>query len=163
VALYATGVQGKPLAITMFCCAAFVLGSVGQEFFRGTRARRAMAGEPAPVALLALVRRNRRRYGGYVVHVGMAVLFIGVAASSSFGSSLSRPRPAVGQPLRGWRMAGPGPPCALCPPALQAFLCARSPRRPPPSTPSKVRTPRPLPPTPPPIRKTTAQNTKTTK
>ena len=38
----------------------------------------------APVALLALVRRNRRRYGGYVVHIGMAVLFIGVAASSSF-------------------------------------------------------------------------------
>ena len=68
----------------MFCCAAFVLGSVGQEFFRGTRARRAMAGEAPPVALLALVRRNRRRYGGYVVHLGIAVLFVGVAASSSF-------------------------------------------------------------------------------
>jgi hypothetical protein len=36
------------------------------------------------VALLALIRRNRRRYGGYIVHVGMAVLFVGVAASSSF-------------------------------------------------------------------------------
>ena len=68
----------------MFCCAAFVFGSVGQEFFRGTRARRAMAGEAAPVALLALVRRNRRRYGGYIVHIGIAVLFVGVAASSSF-------------------------------------------------------------------------------
>jgi cytochrome c-type biogenesis protein CcmF len=31
-----------------------------------------------------LVRRNRRRYGGYVVHVGMAVMFVGVAASSAF-------------------------------------------------------------------------------
>ena len=71
-------------ATAMFCCAAFVLGSVGQEFVRGTRARRAMAGEPAPRALLALVRRNRRRYGGYIVHLGMAVLFVGVAASSSF-------------------------------------------------------------------------------
>jgi cytochrome c-type biogenesis protein CcmF len=68
----------------MFCCGAFVFGSIGQEFFRGVRARRAMAGEAAPVALLALVRRNRRRYGGYIVHIGMAVLFIGVAASSSF-------------------------------------------------------------------------------
>ena len=74
----------KPLALTMFCCAAFVFGSVGQEFVRGVRARRAMAGESAPVALLALVRRNRRRYGGYIVHLGIAVLFIGVAASSSF-------------------------------------------------------------------------------
>ncbi len=79
-----TGVTQRPLASVMFCCAAFVFGSIGQEFFRGTRARRAMAGEPAPLALLALVRRNRRRYGGYIIHIGIAVLFIGVAASSSF-------------------------------------------------------------------------------
>ncbi|HTZ86287.1 MAG TPA: cytochrome c-type biogenesis CcmF C-terminal domain-containing protein [Solirubrobacteraceae bacterium] len=84
VVLLAAGIAHKPLALTMFCCAAFVLGSVGQEFYRGVRARRAMAGEPAPLALLALVRRNRRRYGGYVVHIGIAVLFVGVAASSSF-------------------------------------------------------------------------------
>ena len=75
---------GKPLAIAMFCCAAFVLGSVGQEYWRGVRVRRAIAGEPAPTALVALVTRNRRRYGGYVVHIGIAVLFVGVAASSSF-------------------------------------------------------------------------------
>ena len=74
----------KPLAIAMFCCAAFVAGSIGQEFFRGMRARSAMAGEAPPLALLALVRRNRRRYGGYIVHIGIAVLFVGVAASSSF-------------------------------------------------------------------------------
>jgi cytochrome c-type biogenesis protein CcmF len=84
VALLSAGVTQKPLAIAMFCCAAFVLGSVGQEFWRGARARRAMAGEATPVALLQLIRRNRRRYGGYVVHVGMALLFVGVAASSSF-------------------------------------------------------------------------------
>jgi cytochrome c-type biogenesis protein CcmF len=84
LALLAAGVDEKPLALAMFCCAAFVLASIAQEFVRGTRARRAIAGEPLPIALFALVRRNRRRYGGYVVHVGMAVLFIGVAASSSF-------------------------------------------------------------------------------
>jgi cytochrome c-type biogenesis protein CcmF len=36
------------------------------------------------VALYSMVRRSRRRYGGYIVHVGIAVLFIGVAASSTF-------------------------------------------------------------------------------
>ena len=82
--LLVAGLGHKPFAVAMFCCAAFVFASVGQEFVRGTRARRAMAGESAPVALLALVRRNRRRYGGYIVHLGIAVLFIGVAASSSF-------------------------------------------------------------------------------
>jgi cytochrome c-type biogenesis protein CcmF len=84
VALLGAGVAQKPFAIAMFCCGAFVLGSISQEFFRGVRARRAMAGEAALIALLALVRRNRRRYGGYIVHLGMAVLFVGVAASSSF-------------------------------------------------------------------------------
>jgi cytochrome c-type biogenesis protein CcmF len=84
VVLLAAGVSGKPGAIAMFCCAAFVAGSIGQEFFRGVRARRAMADEAAPTALIALVRRNRRRYGGYIVHIGIAVLFVGVAASSSF-------------------------------------------------------------------------------
>ena len=37
-----------------------------------------------PAALVAVVSRNRRRYGGYIVHIGVAVLLIGIAASSSF-------------------------------------------------------------------------------
>ncbi|HEX2017050.1 MAG TPA: cytochrome c-type biogenesis CcmF C-terminal domain-containing protein, partial [Solirubrobacteraceae bacterium] len=78
------GAGRQPLALAMFCCAAFVAASVAQEFLRGVRARRAMTGESTPGALVALVRRNRRRYGGYLIHVGMAVLFVGVAASSAF-------------------------------------------------------------------------------
>ena len=74
----------------MFCLGAFVLGTVGQEFTRGTLARKAMAGESAPRALAALVARNRRRYGGYIVHVGIVVLFVGVAASSSFRHNTQR-------------------------------------------------------------------------
>ncbi|HLL91949.1 MAG TPA: cytochrome c-type biogenesis CcmF C-terminal domain-containing protein, partial [Solirubrobacteraceae bacterium] len=99
VVLLAAGVSGKPFALAMFGCAAFVLGCVGQEFYRGVRARRAMAGESAPVALMALVRRNRRRYGGYIVHIGIAVLFVGVAASSSFQHAVE-PTLSVGQSSR---------------------------------------------------------------
>jgi cytochrome c-type biogenesis protein CcmF len=84
VALTAASVVRRPAAAAMFCLAAFAVGSVAQELWRGTRARRAASGEAVPLALVGLVRRNRRRYGGYVVHVGMAVLFVGVAASSSF-------------------------------------------------------------------------------
>ena len=43
-----------------------------------------MTGEAVPLAFFTLIRRNRRRYGGYTIHFGMAVLFIGVAASSAF-------------------------------------------------------------------------------
>jgi cytochrome c-type biogenesis protein CcmF len=84
VVLLSAGVSQKPAALAMFCCAAFVLGSVAQELWRGTRVRRAASGEAPPQALLALIARNRRRYGGYIAHVGIAVLFVGVAASSSF-------------------------------------------------------------------------------
>jgi cytochrome c-type biogenesis protein CcmF len=70
--------------VVLFCCAIFVFAVIGQEFWRGLRARRAMSSEAPPVALLSMVRRSRRRYGGYIVHVGIAVLFIGVAASATF-------------------------------------------------------------------------------
>ena len=82
LALTSAGEGG--LALLMFVLAAFVFGVVAQEFFRGMRARRVMTGEAPPVALSRLVGRNRRRYGGYIVHVGIAVLFLGVAGSSSF-------------------------------------------------------------------------------
>jgi cytochrome c-type biogenesis protein CcmF len=71
-------------ALVMFSLTALVLAVVAQEFWRGARARRTMTGEAPPVALSRLVGRNRRRYGGYIVHVGIAVLFLGIAGSSSF-------------------------------------------------------------------------------
>jgi cytochrome c-type biogenesis protein CcmF len=84
VAALALGAGSQPDAVIMFALAGFVLGGVGQELVRGVRARRVMAREPVPLALVSLVRRNRRRYGGYTVHAGMALLFVGIAASSSF-------------------------------------------------------------------------------
>ncbi len=77
----------RPFAMLMFALGAFVLASVVQELWRGTAARRTTTGELPPLAFGRLVRRNRRRYGGYIVHAGLAVLLIGVAASSSFAHS----------------------------------------------------------------------------
>jgi cytochrome c-type biogenesis protein CcmF len=84
IALVPFGVAGRPWALAMFALAAFAIGTIVQEFVRGVRARQAMTGEAVPLAFFTLIRRNRRRYGGYVIHLGMAVLFIGVAASSAF-------------------------------------------------------------------------------
>ncbi|MBW3606967.1 MAG: cytochrome c biogenesis protein CcsA [Actinobacteria bacterium] len=85
--LSAFGAASRPLALAMFVCGAFVVASVGQEFWRGVGVRRAMTGEGPLGALRSLVARNRRRYGGYLVHVGMALLFVGVAASSAFNNA----------------------------------------------------------------------------
>jgi cytochrome c-type biogenesis protein CcmF len=85
--LVLTDAGRKPFAVAMFALGAFVIAGVIQELVRGTGARRALTGDAWPVALGGLVRRNRRRYGGYTVHLGVAVLLIGVAASSSFQHS----------------------------------------------------------------------------
>ena len=71
-------------ALALFAFAAFALTGLTQEFWRGAAARRSLSGGSMPTALVAVVSRNRRRYGGYVVHAGIAVLLIGIAASSSF-------------------------------------------------------------------------------
>jgi len=79
-----TDAAHRPWALALFVFAAFALTGLAQEFWTGTAARRRLAGEPAPAALVGLVTRNRRRYGGYIVHAGVAVMLIGIAASSSF-------------------------------------------------------------------------------
>ena len=56
--------------------AGFVAATVFQEFSRGVRARRRMFGESYPRALAQLVTRNRRRYGGYIVHVAILIYFV---------------------------------------------------------------------------------------
>jgi len=80
----ATNAADSATSLAMFTFVSFVVTVVGQEFWRGAAARRSMTGEPLPRALGRLVGRNRRRYGGYLVHLGIAVLLLGVAASSAF-------------------------------------------------------------------------------
>ena len=66
-------------ALIAYTLAAFTLATIAQEFVKGTIARRAMHREAWPVALWHLVGRNRRRYGGYIVHLGIVVLFAAFA------------------------------------------------------------------------------------
>jgi cytochrome c-type biogenesis protein CcmF len=79
-----TDALSSPWAFALFVFAGFASTGLAQEFWRGAAARRRLSGESFPVALGGLVSRNRRRYGGYIVHVGIIVLLVGIAASSSF-------------------------------------------------------------------------------
>jgi cytochrome c-type biogenesis protein CcmF len=54
------------------------------EIYRGTAARRRGLSEGWLTAIVALFRRNRRRYGGYVIHVGVTVIGIGIIGSTLF-------------------------------------------------------------------------------
>jgi cytochrome c-type biogenesis protein CcmF len=62
-----------------FGLCAFVAGTVVQEFVRGANVRRGVTGTDILTALIGLVGRNKRRYGGYIVHVGAALIFLGFA------------------------------------------------------------------------------------
>jgi cytochrome c-type biogenesis protein CcmF len=62
----------------------FVLASIALEFARGTSARKALGGVGWGGAFTSLVSRNRRRYGGYVVHAAIVLLAIGVTGSSAY-------------------------------------------------------------------------------
>jgi len=70
-------------AVLTYALAAFVVATVVQEFARGARARRALHGETGMTAFANLFRRNGRRYGGYVVHLGIVLVALAVATSQA--------------------------------------------------------------------------------
>jgi cytochrome c-type biogenesis protein CcmF len=84
VVLAAVGMRNLG-AVLAFGLAAFVLASNGSELVRGVRAgARARHTRPAIRAVPAVIGRNRRLYGGLIVHIGIAVAAIAITASSSF-------------------------------------------------------------------------------
>jgi cytochrome c-type biogenesis protein CcmF len=94
-----TDAAESPASLVLFGFAAFTIASVTGEFWRGVRTRRLVSSEGPGTALTSIVRRNRRRYGGYIVHIGIAVVLLGVAASSAFSDQVDV-RLAPGQTAR---------------------------------------------------------------
>jgi len=76
--LFALGMRDA-YALISYLLAGFVFGTIIQEFVKGIGARRRMYREGLVSASLRLVARNRRRYGGYIVHFGVVVLFCAFA------------------------------------------------------------------------------------
>ncbi|MGA9348142.1 MAG: heme lyase CcmF/NrfE family subunit [Anaerolineae bacterium] len=73
-----------PFALLSFTVCAFVASVILWEFLRGTIARRHSTGEGYLLALGRLITKNRRRYGGYLVHLSMAIITVGVVGSSLY-------------------------------------------------------------------------------
>ena len=88
VARIDTEALSEPLAALLFAFAFFSLAALAAEFWRGAAAQRALSGDGRLQALGRVISRNRRRYGGYIVHAGFALAMIAVAASSSFQTSV---------------------------------------------------------------------------
>ncbi len=69
-----------------FAALIFVFAGIIQEYVRGVRARQQVTGEALPAALANLVRRNGRRYGGYVVHIGVLLIALGIIGNEFYQS-----------------------------------------------------------------------------
>ncbi|MEZ4367288.1 MAG: heme lyase CcmF/NrfE family subunit [Kofleriaceae bacterium] len=74
--VFARGVE-LPMSLVTYGFCAFVWGSVVQEFVRGAIVRRRQTGSDPVTSLIGLVLTKRRKYGGYIVHAGVAILFLG--------------------------------------------------------------------------------------
>jgi cytochrome c-type biogenesis protein CcmF len=78
VVLFALGMRAlSPLVAYALC--GFVTGTIVQEFYKGVRARQSIHNESLIIGFTRLVAKNRRRYGGYIVHAGIVMLFAAFA------------------------------------------------------------------------------------
>jgi cytochrome c-type biogenesis protein CcmF len=93
----ADGATGAIYSLVCFSLAAGVTTAIASEFLRGAGVLRAQTGKNLAASTVLLTRRNTRRYGGYIIHFGIVVLFIGLAGAAfnqskelemSFGDSL---------------------------------------------------------------------------
>ena len=81
-------VSRKWTPVLAWSASALVLGTILWEYYRGARARHKATGESWPLALGRVMVRNQRRYGGYIVHLGVVMVAIGVVGATSFQFNL---------------------------------------------------------------------------
>ena len=80
-------------AIGCWGLGAFVIATIVQEYSLAIRARRRSQGESVIGAFRALLRKNQRRYGGYIVHLGIVVMLLGISGSVFNYESLENVEP----------------------------------------------------------------------
>ncbi|MHA2611205.1 MAG: heme lyase CcmF/NrfE family subunit [bacterium JZ-2024 1] len=83
ILLWVYGIHDLP-ALLGYGGSLFLLSAIGEEFYRGIRARCKLQNESVWKAFQMLFRKNARRYGGFIVHLGVGVMAIGIVASQAF-------------------------------------------------------------------------------
>jgi cytochrome c-type biogenesis protein CcmF len=98
VVLLALGMR-HGYALVSFALAGFVITAIVLEFGKGLKVRRDMTRENPVVAFGKMVWNNKRRYGGYTVHLGVILLLVGITGSYGFKQELDQQRLTKGQSL----------------------------------------------------------------
>ncbi len=98
------GLQPGYWAIACWGLAGFVLTTIGQEYTMAIRARMRRLNESIFTALRTLLRRNQRRYGGYIVHAGFVILMLGISGAAFNEEQLNNVRPGDSVEIRDFRL-----------------------------------------------------------
>ena len=72
-----------PISLVNFGLIAFVGTSILQEFYRGLVVRRRQTGSDPVTSLFGLILSKRRKYGGYIIHLGVAMMFFGFGGKAA--------------------------------------------------------------------------------
>ncbi len=102
--LIALGAGSNLGGLVAYTFSVFVLAAIVLEFTRGTRARKALGERTWFGAFSSLVGRNRRRYGGYVVHAAIVLLAVGVAGGGYGATKVQLLKPGDSMTIRGYRL-----------------------------------------------------------
>lgn len=82
--------KSEILTYVTFILCAFTLTSILTEFYKGAVARRELHSGTFVGALTSMTWKNKRRYGGYMVHIGIVIIFAGIAGSSSYSVNVEK-------------------------------------------------------------------------
>jgi cytochrome c-type biogenesis protein CcmF len=102
VALF--GLEPGYWAISCWGLSAFVLATIIQEYTQATRGRMRRLNENIVTALLTLLSRNQRRYGGYIVHAGFVILMLGISGAAFNEQQLNNVSPGDSVEIRNFRL-----------------------------------------------------------
>ena len=101
-ALLALGAGSSLPGVVAYTFCAFVLGAIVLEFVRGTRARKTLGDATWLGAFSSLVGRNRRRYGGYIVHAAIVLLALGIAGGAYGATKVQKLEPGQTMSIHGY-------------------------------------------------------------
>jgi cytochrome c-type biogenesis protein CcmF len=101
--LLAVGGEAGVYPLVFWSLGAFVIATISQEYWQAIRVRM-RSGESAPRALATLLSKNQRRYGGYVVHLGVVFILIGISGAAFNEERLENVKPGGTIAMNGYRL-----------------------------------------------------------
>lgn len=102
--LFATGVT-KVYALIAYSISVFVVAATLQDILKGIWVRKKLTGESLFVSTFRLLTKNRRRYGGYIIHIGIVMMIVGITGSNVYNTELTKTvKPGEAIEFAGYKM-----------------------------------------------------------